>query len=286
MAPRGPDFERGPSRDRLPRSIRPVTGSPPSSVARSLRLRHVQRIRSLDPAQRREGPVQIRYNPRGDAGREVADRDKGDHILGSERHDGWLRLLGRETSRRRAVTASAGAALVGAFGGITPRRASAQEATPSSATCPVTSLEENKALIERYWAEVWTAGGEIAIAEILAPDEVHHWGVGGDTVGPDAFMERLEVFLTAFPDFAVEVDLLVAEDDLVVSYWTATATHEGEWLGIAPSGTSVEYTGVNFFRIACGQIVESWGEADHLGLLRQLGALPEVATPIAGTPTA
>lgn len=205
--------------------------------------------------------------------------------MGGERHDGWLHLLGLQTSRRRAVF-SAGAAVAGALGSITPWRATAQEATPAAATCPSTSLEENKALIERYWAEVWTAGDEEAIAETLAPNEIHHWGVGGDTVGPDAFQERINVFLTAFPDFAVRVDLLVAEDDLVVSYWTATATQSGEWLGIPATGTSVEYTGINFFRIACGQVVESWGEADHLGLLRQLGGVPDVATPIAGTPTA
>ena len=152
----------------------------------------------------------------------------------------------------------------------------AQEATPatSEAACLPGPAEENKGLVERYWAEVWTAGGEAAVADILAPDEIHHWGVGGDTVGHEPFIERLTTFLTAFPDLAFEVDLLVAEDDLVVSSWTATGTQEGEWMGIPATGTAVEYTGVNFFRIACGQIVESWGEADHLSLLRQLGGEP------------
>ncbi len=158
---------------------------------------------------------------------------------------------------------------------------SAHQATPGAGdACPTTSLEENKALIERYWSEVWTAGGEAASTDILAPDELHHWGVGGDTVGPDAFNERLGRFLTAFPDFAIRVDQLVAEGDHVVSRWTATATQEGEWLGIQPSGAAVEYTGMNVFRIACGRIAEAWGEADHLGLLRQLGGVPDVATPV------
>ncbi len=164
--------------------------------------------------------------------------------------------------------------LVGLWLGLTIPflTAAAQEATP--AVCPPGTIEENKALVERYWADVWTAGGEEAVAEILSPDEVHHWGVGGDTVGHEPFIERLTTFLAAFPDFAITVDLMVGEGDLIVSSWTATGTQEGEWMGIPATGTKVEYTGVNFFRIACGQIIESWGEADHLSLLRQLGGEP------------
>jgi predicted ester cyclase len=64
-----------------------------------------------------------------------------------------------------------------------------------------------------------------------------------------------------------------------VSYWIATGTHEGEWLGIPATGNKVEYPGVNIFRIACGKIVESWGVANHLGLLQQIGGLSTVATP-------
>jgi steroid delta-isomerase-like uncharacterized protein len=161
--------------------------------------------------------------------------------------------------------------------------AHAQDASPAAShePCPATSPEENKALVERYWAEVWTAGGAAVVAEVLTPEEVHHWGVGGDTVGPAAFTERLTTFLTAFPDFAIQIQQLVAEDDLVVSYYTATGTQQGEWLGIQARGAQVEYTGFNLFRISCGQIAESWGEADHLGLLRQIGGLPDLATPAA-----
>lgn len=196
------------------------------------------------------------------------------------RFDGLARLVGRGMSRRGAAKLASGGLLAAGASRSAAVPAGARQATPE--TCPTTTLEENKALVERYWAEVWTAGGEAAVPELLAEDELHHWGVGGDTVGHDAFNERLNRFLTAFPDFAIRVELLVAEGDLVVSYWTATATQEGEWLGIPAGGTQVEYTGVNFFRIACGRIVESWGEADHLGLLRQLGGVPDVATPDAG----
>ena len=170
----------------------------------------------------------------------------------------------------------------------------AQEATPAP-ECVTTTPEENEAIAALYWQEaVWGAQG--TIAEIVAEDEVHHWGIGGDTEGFDAFAERWSLFNTAFPNLEFTVDLVVAEGDLVATLWTASGTHAGEWQGIAPTGREVTWTGMNLFRIACGQIVESWGEADHLGLRAELGAtdVPAwLATPAAaatmapaGTPCA
>ncbi len=186
---------------------------------------------------------------------------------------------------RLALLVSVVAVLVGLAAVGDAASASLQEGTPttSGATpCAVTGVEENKELVRRYWAEVWRPGGEAAVAELLAPDEVHHWGVVDDTVGHEAFAERLRGFLVAFPDLRFTVDQLVGEGDLVVSRWTATGTQTGAFFDIAPTGTAVEWTGINVFRFACGRIAESWGQADHLGLRRQLGAIPPVATPAAG----
>jgi predicted ester cyclase len=146
----------------------------------------------------------------------------------------------------------------------------AQEATPE-ANCAVTTLEENEALATSYWEEVWW-GDQGKIAEIVAPDEVHHWGIGDDTTGFEEFSQRWNQFFTAFPDLKFTVDLVAAEGDLAATHWTATGTHRGEWQGIAPTNREVTWQGINIFRIECGQIVESWSEADHLGLLSQLGA--------------
>lgn len=146
----------------------------------------------------------------------------------------------------------------------------AQEATPAP-ECVATTPEENEALVTMYWQEaVWGAQG--TIDEIVAPDEVHHWGIGGDTTDFEAFAERWALFNAAFPDLEFTVDLVAAEEDLAATLWTATGTQMGEWQGIAPTGREVTWRGANLFRIACGLIVESWGEADHLGLRAQLGA--------------
>ena len=163
-----------------------------------------------------------------------------------------------------------------------PMATAAQDATPQ-AECPVTTPEENEELATMYWEEVWW-GDQGKIAEIVAPDEVHHWGIGGDTTGFDEFTERWNLFFTAFPDLEFTVDLVAAEGDLAATRWTATGTQRGEWQGIAPTEREVTWQGINVFRVECGQIVESWGEADHLGLLSQLGAteIPALlATPAA-----
>lgn len=170
---------------------------------------------------------------------------------------------------------------------VVPLTGLAQEETPE-AECVETTAEENAVLVDLYWQEaVW--GEQGTIDEIVAEDEIHHWGIGGTTEGFAAFAERWALFNTAFPDLEFTVDLVVAEGDMAASLWTAHGTHEGEWQGIAPTGREVTWTGINLFRFACGQIAESWGEADHLGLRAQLGAtdVPAIlASPVPAAPTA
>jgi steroid delta-isomerase-like uncharacterized protein len=160
-------------------------------------------------------------------------------------------------------------AIVAVFGVPLATPVAAQDATP--AACPTTTPEENEALARMYWAEaVWGKQGKIA--DVVAPNEIHHWGIGGDTTGFDAFAQGWAHFNQAFPDLTFTVDDIVAEGDLVATRWTATGTQSGEFQGIAPTNKEVSWSGINVFRIACGQIAESWGEADHIGLRRALGA--------------
>ena len=161
--------------------------------------------------------------------------------------------------------------------------AMAQDATPeaSPADCVATTPEENEAIVARYWDEVWNQKKDDALKEVFTDTEVHHWGVGDDTIGPEEFLARIAGFRTAFPDFQIHIEQTISTGDLVVTRYRATATHQGDWLGIPATGKSIEYTGMNIFRIACGKIAESWGEADHLGLVEQLDGGDAVATPVA-----
>lgn len=92
-----------------------------------------------------------------------------------------------------------------------------------------------------------------------------------------AVKRTLGLLLAGFPDHRSRLEQVVAEGDAVVVRWTATGTHEGEYLGIAATGREATWTGIDVFRIDCGRIAEVWSEADGIGLLRQLGALPDIA---------
>ena len=174
---------------------------------------------------------------------------------------------------------------------VLPARAgAAQEATPAASACAPSSVAQNLDATSRYWQEVVTAGGDAKVGELLAPDEIQHWGIGGDTQGIDQYTARLKAFLSAFPDIAITVESLFGQDDLTVSRWTATGTQQGTWLAVPATGKSVAWTGINIFRFDCGKIAEVWGNADHVGLLQQLGALPASTTseplPASATPAA
>ena len=67
----------------------------------------------------------------------------------------------------------------------------------------------------------------------------------------------------------------IAEGDLVVTRWTAMGTNDGELMGMSPTGKSVKIEGIGVDRIADGKVVESWGCWDTLGMMQQLGAIPE-----------
>src|SRR5829696_8683823 len=71
------------------------------------------------------------------------------------------------------------------------------------------------------------------------------------------------------------IEELIAERDKVVVHWRAQATHQGEYMGIPPSGNRVNFRGISIYRIEGGQIAESWGLSDDLGLMRQIGAILE-----------
>jgi steroid delta-isomerase-like uncharacterized protein len=186
--------------------------------------------------------------------------------------------LSRRTLSKAAFGTFIGAATfrVGRSSGVMAHDEGTPEA--SSDMCPETTVEENEAIVTKYWDEVWNNHNDAALADVFADDETHHWGFSDTTIGPDEFLGRIAAFRTAFPDFQIHVEKTVREGDTVVSYYRATGTHQGEWLGVAATGTKIEYNGVNIFRIACGKIVESWGVANHLGLLMQIGGT-SVATP-------
>jgi steroid delta-isomerase-like uncharacterized protein len=120
--------------------------------------------------------------------------------------------------------------------------------------------------------------GDVAVAErIIHPDFFDHTNPPGMQRGLDGHKAIVALFRTAFPDQWWQIEDLIAEGDKVVARTTMTGTHLGDFFGIPPTGRSVTLTGVHVMRVADGKIVEHWGTNDDLGLMRQLGAIPEPA---------
>ncbi len=135
------------------------------------------------------------------------------------------------------------------------------------------STEDNKALFRR-WCEVISQNRLDRVEEIIAPDEVDHALPPGIPSGLEGVKQLFTLLHTAFPDLQIEIEDLIAEGDEVVGRVTARGTHEGEFMGIAPTGKPVSFNAIDVVRIARGKIVERWSQADNLALLRQLGAVP------------
>jgi predicted ester cyclase len=95
--------------------------------------------------------------------------------------------------------------------------------------------------------------------------------------GPASFKSTIPAFRLAFPDGRITVDEVVVEADRAIACWIFQGTHQGKFLGIAPTGKQITYSGVNGFRIKDNQLVASWDIQDSLNLFQQLEILPETA---------
>jgi steroid delta-isomerase-like uncharacterized protein len=170
--------------------------------------------------------------------------------------------------------------------GPSPRTPVDEVATPFASPagdCPPGSAEENEA-IGRGWTEAIDQHDLEFFDEFVAEDEVHHSGIVVDLVGRDALKDFFTTFYSAFSDLRFSVDVVVADEDSVVVRWTGRGTNDGEFQGNPPTGIAVAFTGINSYRIACGQIIEGWSDVDSLQLLQQLGLVPEIY-PGPATPT-
>src|SRR5262245_23553413 len=110
--------------------------------------------------------------------------------------------------------------------------------------------EDNKALVRRWVDEVWNKRNMAAIEDFLAPTYVGHASGVPDAKGPDGFRQRHAALSTAFPDFRFTVEEIIAEGDKVAMRNTLRGTHRGEFMGIAPTGKEMTWTGMTILHIA------------------------------------
>lgn len=141
------------------------------------------------------------------------------------------------------------------------------------------TARDNAAIARRIPEEVATEGNLDLLDELLSADAVDHGLFGQDFHGPEGVKEQLRTVLSAFPDLEATVEDVVAEGDLVAMRVTVRGTHEGEFMGIEPTGNSFEGQNMVFTRVEDGKITERWLQPDMLGMLQQLGVESIPAAP-------
>jgi predicted ester cyclase len=131
----------------------------------------------------------------------------------------------------------------------------------------------------RFFDEVWSEGKLDLVDELFGPDYVGRPAGPEETVrGPEGVKEYVGRMRAGVPNLTVTVEDQVVDGDKVATRWTAQGTHNGELMGIDPTGLAATVTGITIQRIGdAGQIVEGWTNWDMLGMLQQLGAAPKPA---------
>ena len=139
------------------------------------------------------------------------------------------------------------------------------------------STQDNIQVIERYSQEVMNEGNLDAVDELLAEDYVHRTPPPGMEPTREGFKGFVSAAHAGLHDLTLTTDDILAQGDKVVQRWTNTAVHKGEFMGVPPTGKQVEFSGTSIYTVRDGQIVEDWTLFDAVGLMQQLGAIPEPA---------
>jgi steroid delta-isomerase-like uncharacterized protein len=139
------------------------------------------------------------------------------------------------------------------------------------------SSEQNKATVRRAFEEPWKGNLDV-VDELIATDYIGHDPSNPEPLrGPEGVKEFISTYRAAFPDARITVEQQLAEGDLVATRWSGRGTHEGELMGISPTGKQVTVSGLTISRLEGGKIVEEFQNWDTFGMMQQLGVVPELA---------
>ncbi len=165
--------------------------------------------------------------------------------------------------------------MIAAFVG---QSSSAQHASDTVRETRTESVEANKAIIRRMIEDVVNAGNVDAVDELLAPDFINHNPMPGGTPDRDGFKQAFRSLHEAFSDLRAINSDLVAEGDRVVALRGFEGTHDGPFMGVAATGKHITLDGIAVFRVVDGRVSERWAVLDVMGLMTQLGLIPEKRT--------
>lgn len=135
-----------------------------------------------------------------------------------------------------------------------------------------TTVVSNIELVRDYTRRVFNAHNPELAAEFVTPDVKWHGGTLGSIEGSDNLIALLRSFIGALPDLNAQEHDIVADGDTVAVRFVVEATHEGELLGMAPTGRRVRWDAVDVYRVRDGKISEEWAADDLTAILNAVGA--------------
>jgi steroid delta-isomerase-like uncharacterized protein len=132
----------------------------------------------------------------------------------------------------------------------------------------------SEALVSRFITDVFEQGRTDVVDQLVTADFVSHPLPGA---GPDVMKQAISRVSTGLSDARFQIQDVIADGDRVAVRLTSTATQVGDFMGMPPTGRSYTIEEIHIFRISDGRIAEHWHQGDMLGMLRQLGLMPEPA---------
>jgi len=132
------------------------------------------------------------------------------------------------------------------------------------------SKEANIAAQKKF-GEAINTGNLEALKDLVAENSVDHDPAEGQVAGPQGYIDFFTELRSAFPDLKIEVKHLVADDENVSFAYEVTGTHNGDFMGIAPTGNAIKARGMQISKFENGKMTERWGSSNELGILKQLG---------------
>jgi steroid delta-isomerase-like uncharacterized protein len=144
--------------------------------------------------------------------------------------------------------------------------------------------DTNKNVFRRLFEEVWNKGNTQVADELFTSNYTHHDPSTPDVGrGPESEKKRATLYRSAFPDVRLTIDDIISEGETVTARWSCRGTHKGELNGIAPTGKQFTISGISIARFVNGKMMEGYVNWDALGLMQQLGVVPELGKAKAAT---
>jgi len=124
---------------------------------------------------------------------------------------------------------------------------------------------------QKKFGEAVNTGNWDLLKDVVATDSIDNDPAPGQVSGPEGYEYFFKQLKSAFPDLEISVVHMVADEENVAFAYEVTGTHQGDFMGISPSGKSIKVRGMQISKFEDGKMVERWGSSDELGILKQIG---------------